>query len=82
MGAFAPLLIMLWWLLVLVVSGSFAVAVFVDAAAVQRNRGYTTLVSPISWSLAVLPFGVLAVLAYWLVHHSSLKPSQPELERS
>ena len=78
----APLLALVWMVVVVVVHVSFSVTIFVDASALARKRGYTTFVSPIIWSLAALMGGVLAVLVYWIIHHSSLNRDRPELGAS
>lgn len=51
----------------------FAVAIHRDAT---NLGGRLVLVSPLVWALGTLTGGLLAVLAYWILHHSSL--SGPE----
>ena len=80
LAGLAPLLIGLWWVMLIVIHVSFSAAIVVDASRINQVRGYTTFVSPIIWSLAVWAGGVLAVLAYWLIHHSALNPKKTALD--
>ena len=69
------------WALVIVVNVSLAVAVFKNASTLERQRGSAPLGAPIIWALATLMGGVLTVLAYWFIHHSTLNPqSSPKPE--
>ena len=77
-----PVLIMLWWALLIVVHLGFYIGVWTDATTVARQRGQTTFVAPFIRALAVLPGGVLTVLVYWVVHHSSLNPHKPAPQQS
>ena len=55
----------------------FAAAVASDG---NRLRGYgvgTFFVGPGMWAFATLMGGVYVAVAYWLIHHSSLRPSRP-----
>ena len=60
--------------LVIVVHGSFAYAVWNDAAKAERESERAALVHPSIWGLATLLGGVFAAAAYWFMHHSSLNP--------
>lgn len=73
-----PLLAVVWWAILIIVHVSFAVAIFKNASALERQRGSSMLGAPIIWALAALMGGVLTVLAYWFIHHSSLNPQKPE----
>ena len=76
-----PVVIMLWWVLLIVVHVSLYVGVWIDASAVARKRGETTFVGPLIWGLTVLPGGVVAVLIYWMIHHSSLAARPAEAQQ-
>ena len=76
-----PLLMVVWWAILIIVHISFAVAVFKNASALERQRGGATLGAPIIWALATLMGGVVTVLAYWFIHLSTLSPqSSPKQE--
>ena len=66
---------MIWiasfWFLTAIVHLTFASAVFKDA---QRNRN-RQFVLPGVWYLATLLGGVFVAAVYWVMHHSSLNPS-------
>ena len=71
------------WAIVIVVNVSLAVAVFKSASALERQRGSAPFGAPIIWALATLMGGVLTVLAYWFIHHSTLSPqSSPKPDSS
>jgi hypothetical protein len=82
LGRLLPVVILLWWVIIAVVHLAFAAAIFTDASAIARRRGFSTFVTPVIWALAALVTGPLGVLAYWLVHHSTLNPQKPELPDS
>ena len=52
---------------------AFSAAVFSDAQTIKNERDSLVFAGPIIWSLAVLVGGVFAALAYWVIHHSSLR---------
>ena len=64
---------LVFWGLTVIVHPAFAVGVYRDASARP-----TYLVGTLIWTLATLVGGVLTVVAYWLVHISSLSPEVPE----
>ena len=53
----------------------FAIAVLDDAAAIQEKGKKTTFVNGTMWALSVLLGGVFIALAYWVIHHSTLRSS-------
>ncbi len=80
-----PILVVAWWTLLIIVHVSLAIAVFQRASALERERARSPLGAPIIWALATLMGGVLTVLAYWFIHHSTLSPQsspKPELPNS
>lgn len=78
LGGLIPFAAFIWWVLVIIVHVAFAVGVFMDASAIVRRRGFATIVTPVIWALAALVTGPLAVLVYWLMHHSTLNPHKPD----
>ncbi len=66
---------MIWiisfWILTAIVHLTFAAAVFKDAQRI-RNRLF---VLPGVWYIATLLGGVFVAAVYWVMHHSSLNPS-------
>ncbi len=66
---------MIWiisfWILTAIVHLTFASAVFRDAQRI-RNRLF---VLPGVWYIATLLGGVFVAAVYWVMHHSSLNPS-------
>ena len=71
------------WAIIIIVNISLAVAVFKSASALERQRGHSQFGAPIIWALATLVGGVLTVLAYWFIHHSTLSPqSSPKPDSS
>lgn len=59
--------------LVLVVRVAFSVAVWHDAQIVKRRGHRVVFVHPALWALATLLGGVFVAVAYWVVHHSTLR---------
>ena len=57
-----------------------AVAVRWDAAVFERENGKTVLIGPRTWVLATLVGGLLAGVAYWVLHHSTLRRVGPAVE--
>jgi hypothetical protein len=70
--------VVVYWLAIGIVHIFFALAVLRDAQRHERllHRG-TFLVSAGLWALATLVGGVIVVAIYWLIHHSTLRPSKP-----
>jgi len=52
---------------------AFAFAVDRDARNVKRSGSSLVLVGPFVWALATFVGGPLVAVAYWVVHHSSLR---------
>jgi len=73
----APVWIVGAWLLTAIVHVGFAVAVLADAGSMPHKlRREPFLVGGVMWALATLLGGVFVAAVYWLVHHSTLCPSQ------
>ena len=62
-----------YFVLIAFVHISFAVGVYLDTQYMIKTGGVPFLVSRVIWTLATLLGGIFAVLAYWLIHHSSLR---------
>jgi len=52
----------------------FALAVLSDAVQIQDKGQKMVFVSGKIWALATLFGGVFVILAYWIIHHSTLRP--------
>lgn len=77
-----PVLVAVWWAILIIVHVSLAIAVFKSASALERQRGPSLLGAPIVWALATVMGGVLTVLAYWFIHHSTLSPQSSQKPES
>jgi hypothetical protein len=65
------------WILNAVVHVGFACAVWADTGLMQRQlRRQPFLVGGIMWALATLLGGIFVAAVYWVIHHSTLRPSQ------
>jgi len=53
----------------------FALAVLSDAVAIQDKGQKMVFVSGKMWALATLFGSFLVLLAYWIIHHSTLRSS-------
>ncbi|MCX5644508.1 MAG: hypothetical protein NTZ17_07455 [Phycisphaerae bacterium] len=51
----------------------FAMGVFSAARGLRRRGEKVMFAPPIVWALLTLLRGMLALLPYWLIHHSSLR---------
>ena len=51
----------------------FAIAVFWDATRLAHQGVKLALVSPGWWALATLSAGIFVAIAYWFIHHSTLR---------
>lgn len=65
----------LFGLCMFVVRIIFALAVLNDAVAIQEKGEKMVFVSGKIWALAVLLGGILLAVAYWIIHHSTLRSS-------
>ena len=50
-----------------------AMAVWQDGKRLDRDGRPTFFVDPFFWALMTLMCGLLVVLVYWLMHHSTLR---------
>jgi hypothetical protein len=61
------------------IRGIFALAVLSDAVKIQAAGKQMVLVSGKMWAVAVFVGGVLIAVAYWVMHHSTLRsPSESD----
>jgi hypothetical protein len=51
--------------------------VWADADRLKNSGQKLWFAGPIIWALGVLLGGILMALAYWLMHHSTLRPVPP-----
>ena len=76
-GAFYGLLFVPFLLIHL----TFAFCVLRDSK-IQRDSGSGLfLFGPVMWSVVALFFGLFGVVAYWAIHHSSLRVPTPPAAR-
>lgn len=81
-GSLGGVLGLVFVLLTAIVHVAFAFSVWADAAnLVTYQRRATFLVGGTLWALATLLGGVFAVGIYWMVHHSTLRPTTTPTER-
>ncbi len=64
----------LWWVLWIIVHIAFCIGVYQDA-----ERRQTTFVGPGMWAFATLVGGVFVAIAYWVMHHSTLRPEERDV---
>ena len=77
-GEFGVVLLLITWLFAAIVHIGFAAAVWADAANLWHQfRRNTFFVGGGLWALATLIGGVFVAVAYWVIHHSSLRPASP-----
>jgi len=69
--------IAVFWIAVLVVHLSFAIAVSIDASKLSTEGTGTVFVGLVTWALAVLLGGVFVAAVYWVMHHSELRRVEP-----
>lgn len=55
----------------------FAIGILMNASRMRSTGGRTFVAPGWIWALATLLGGVIPVLAYWLIHHSSLRAITP-----
>ena len=53
-----------------------ASAVYLDGVHEQQLNRPLWFIGPGYWALVVLVYGLLGVFAYWLMHHSTLRPGR------
>ena len=62
-----------------------AVRIMDDGLALQSKRRPLMFFGPVAWCITVLLTGLFGVVAYWLMHHSSLcvavPPGLPDREK-
>jgi membrane protein implicated in regulation of membrane protease activity len=73
LGGFALIYTIVVAIVTFIINTVFAFAVDRDARRIVRGGGYTFLVAPGFWAFATFLGGPLVAVAYWLVHHSSLR---------
>ena len=62
--------------LAILVNIVFAIAVYRDAARLDRTR-MLIITGPVIWGIATLFGGVITAAIYWAMHHSRLNPDIP-----
>jgi hypothetical protein len=69
--------IILYWAAILLIHAFFAIGVLGDAEQQQKLRQRRTVfVGAWMWALATFLGGVTVAGIYWLIHHSTLRPSE------
>jgi len=56
----------------------FAGGVFRAARGLRRRGEKSMFAPPLIWALHTLLWGMLALVPYWLLHHSSLRATRQE----
>jgi hypothetical protein len=56
----------------------FAVGVFRAARGLRRRGEKLMFAPPVVWAFHTLLWGTLALLPYWLIHHSGLRAARQE----
>lgn len=56
------------WVLSIIVHVAFCLGVYRDASKIR-----TVFVGPVMWAFATLLGGVFTAVAYWILHHSTLR---------
>jgi hypothetical protein len=74
-GGLPLFVIVVFWLMTLAVQVAFAAGVWRDASRLQRSRSGPFLAGPFWWMIATLLGGVFVAGIYWVIHHSTLRPS-------
>jgi len=67
----------LYFIIIAVVHVALSIGVYRDAIALRSKGMNTFFVTPVVWAGATLLGGVISLLAYWFIHHSSLKSDSP-----
>jgi hypothetical protein len=67
--------IILFWLATIAVQVAFAVGVWADSSGLRRRHAGPFLAGPFWWAAATLLGGVFVAGLYWVIHHSTLRPS-------
>ena len=57
-----------------VIHVAFAIGTYLDGRYMLEQKRGPFLVTPFIWALVVLVGGVPAVVVYWVIHHSTLRP--------
>ena len=63
----------LYILVTILIHLAFSAATFNDARHLKKSGEQLAFVGPVVWSFAVLIGGVFVALAYWVMHHSTLR---------
>jgi hypothetical protein len=75
-GEFGQLIVVFWVIyavIAILIHVLFAIAVFQDATRLAQRQLPPVFVGPGVWGLATLLGGVFVAVAYWIVHHSTLR---------
>ena len=54
----------------------FAMGVFVAARGLRARGEKVMFAPPVVWAFHTLLWGMIVVLSYWLIHHSSLRATK------
>ena len=73
MEAIIPFLVIGFFLGGVIVHIVLAMAVWQDGERLDRDGRPTFFVGPFFWAFMTLMCGLLVVLVYWLMHHSTLR---------
>ena len=57
-----------------VIHVAFAIGAYVDGRYMLEQKRGPFLVAPFIWALSILVGGIPVVVAYWAIHHSTLRP--------
>ena len=69
---FYSLIPLIFYVLLIGLHILLAFSVHRNAVAWEQNRGQLMFIGPRAWGVAALVCGVVGLLVYWLIHHSSL----------
>ena len=67
----------IYFILIAIVHIALAIGVYKDGIFLRSKKFDTFLVPPAIWSAAVLIGGIIPVIGYWLIHHSSIRSARP-----
>ena len=64
------------FIIIAIVHIALALGVYRDGDSLRPKGFQTFLATPLIWAAATLIGGVIPALAYWFIHHSSLKSTE------